>query len=460
MSRWSRETKMVRKFDVVVIGTGSAASAAATRCRKAGRQVAVVDSRPFGGTCALRGCDPKKVLVGAAEVIDWNRRMQDKGIRAQQTCVDWPELMRFKRAFTEPVPKQTEQWMTKSGIATFHGRARFVGNVAIQVGDDVLETANVVVAAGAKPVDLNMPGADHAVTSEQFLELDNLAERIVFIGGGYISFEFAHVAARADTRVTILHRGERPLDRFDPDLVDRLVVRTRELGVDVQVEAEVTSIVADSTGFKVRAVAEGKEREFEADLVVHGAGRVPEIDDMHLTEAGIEWDPRRGVKVNEYLQSISNPAVYAAGDAAASEGPKLTPVASYEGQIVADNILEGNHRKPNYEGTPSVVFTVPPLASVGLQEQTARELSLTFRVNQQDTSSWYSSRRVAERCSGFKVLIDEPTGRILGAHLLGPDTGETINIFALAIRKGLTVTDLKDMSFAYPTLASDVKYMI
>src|SRR5713226_5314009 len=185
---------MIRKFDVVVIGTGSAASAAATRCRKAEREVAVVDSRPFGGTGALRGCDPKKVLVGAAEVIDWNRRMQGKGVRAQKAGVDWPELMRFKRTFTDPVPTQTEQWMTKSGIATFHGRARFVGPVAIQVGEDVLETANVVVAAGAKPVDLNIPGADHAVTSEQFLELDNLAEQIVFIGGGYISFEFAHVA--------------------------------------------------------------------------------------------------------------------------------------------------------------------------------------------------------------------------------------------------------------------------
>ncbi|MCU1260552.1 MAG: pyridine nucleotide-disulfide oxidoreductase [Bryobacterales bacterium] len=260
--------------------------------------------------------------------------------------------------------------------------------------------------------------------------------------------------------MTILHRSERPLTRFDPDLVDRLVGRTRELGVDVQVEAEVKSIVTDSTAFKVRTIARGRDRDFEADLVVHGAGRVPEIDDMQLAEAGIEWDPRRGVKVNEYLQSISNPAVYAAGDAAASEGPKLTPVASYEGQIVADNMLEGNHRKPNYEGTPSVVFTVPALASVGLQERTARELGLTFRVNQQDTSSWYSSRRVAERCSGFKVLVDEANGRILGAHLLGPDAGETINIFALAIRKGLTVTDLKDMIPAYPTLASDAKYMV
>jgi glutathione reductase (NADPH) len=181
---------------------------------------------------------------------------------------------------------------------------------------------------------------------------------------------------------------------------------------------------------------------------------------MHLTEAGIDWDLQRGVKVNEYLQSVSNPAVYAAGDAAASPGPPLTPVATYEGKIVAENLLQGNHRKPNYDGVPSVVFTIPPLASVGLQEQAAQRLGLKVRVNQGDTASWYSSRRVAERFSGFKVLVEEHSNRLLGAHLLGPDAGETINLFALAIRNGLTSTDFKDMLFAYPTLGSDAVYMV
>ncbi len=181
---------------------------------------------------------------------------------------------------------------------------------------------------------------------------------------------------------------------------------------------------------------------------------------MDLVTAGVEWDPHRGVKVNEYLQSISNPAIYAAGDSAATELPPLTPVASYEGQIVTENLLAGNHQTPNYEGVASVVFTVPPLASVGLQERTARERGLRFRVNHQNTSSWYSSRRVGEQCSGFKILVDDTSGGILGAHLLGPEAGETINIFALAIRKGLTAADLKDMLFAYPTHGSDVAYMV
>jgi len=448
------------KYDVVVIGTGSAASTAAMRCRKAGKQVAVVDSRPFGGTCALRGCDPKKVLVGAAEVIDWNRRMAEHGISANQVQIDWSRLIQFKRSIIERVPRNSEESFVKSGVATFHGRAGFVGPTSLQVGDDVLEATNVVVAAGAKPVDLKIPGAELAATSEQFLELERLPERILFIGGGYISFEFAHVSARAGARATILHRGRRPLERFDADLVDRLVTRTRDLGIDVRLGLKVTGLTRSSTGVKIQAHSDTGDHDFEADLVVHGAGRVPEIDDMSLNEAGVEWDPLRGVKVNEYLQSVSNPAVYAAGDAAASAGPPLTPVASYEGKIAAENLLNGNHRKPNYDGIPTVVFTVPPLASVGLQESAARNLGLSFRVNQEDTSSWYSSRRVAERYSGFKTLIDEQTGRILGAHLLGPDAAEIIDIFALAIRKGLTSADLKDVIYSYPTVASDVPYMI
>jgi glutathione reductase (NADPH) len=450
---------VTREFDVVVIGTGSAASTVAHACRTAGRQVAVIDSRPFGGTCALRGCDPKKVLVGAGEVIDWNRRMEGKGIDGGEAHINWTELMRFKRAMIERVPKMREEGFSKSGITTFHGRARFVSPSAVRIGTDVLEARNFVIAAGAKPVDLKIPGAENITTSEQFLELDELSARIVFIGGGYISFEFAHLAARAGASVTILHRGPRPLVRFDPDLVDQLVERTRKLGVDVQVQAGVTSIGGQRGALKVKCSIKGEQQEFKAELVVHGAGRVPEIDDMDLAKAGVDWDAQRGVKVNEYLQSISNPAVYAAGDAAAT-GPPLTPVAGYDGQIVADNLIEGNRRKPNYEGVASVVFTVPPLASVGLQEAAARERGLKFRVNHQNTGNWYSSRRVGEAYSGFKVMIEETSGRILGAHLLGSQAEETINVFALAIRKGLTAADLKDNLFAYPTHGSDIQYML
>lgn len=450
---------MTKRFDLVVIGTGSAASTVAYQCRAAGWDVAVIDSRPFGGTCALRGCDPKKVLVGAAELIDWNNRMAGNGVTSKRAQIDWSALMRFKRGFTEPVPENREKGFSTTGIAMFHGRARFVDQTSIKVGDDTLESRHVVIATGAMPTKLGIPGEEYLTSSEQFLELEKLPERIIFVGGGYISFEFAHIAARAGAKVRILHRGARPLTGFDPDLVNQLVQATKDIGVDVRLNTAVKAIEKASGHLLVRGSAENAEQTFEADLVVHGAGRVPEIDDLDLEKAGVNGD-QKGVHVNEYLQSVSNPAVYAAGDAAASGGLPLTPVAGMEGHIVASNLLKGNHRSPDHTGVPTVVFTIPPLASVGLQEKTARERGLKFKTNREDTSGWYSSRRVGMKYSGFKVLVEEASGQILGAHLLGIHAEEVINLFAVAIRSGLRATDLKKVLYAYPSSSSDISYMV
>ena len=280
---------------------------------------------------------------------------------------------------------------------------------------------------------------------------------MVFVGGGYIAFEFAHVAARAGARVTIVHRGSRPLEAFDPDLVDMLVKRTRELGIGVEVSAEVSRIDVDGDGLVVRATQRGTERRFEADMAVHSAGRVPEIDDLDLDAAGVKRN-ERGVIVNEFLQSVSNPAVYAGGDAAS--GPPLTPKASHDVEVLAINLLEGNRRTPNYDGIASAVFSLPPLASTGLTEEAAHAKNLTFRTSRQDTSEWFNTRRVGETTSGFKVLIAEDTGRILGAHLLGPHADEVINVFAAAVRLRIRAAELKDVLFAYPTNSSDVRYML
>ncbi len=450
---------MEKNFDLIVIGTGSAGSTVAHKCRKAGWDVAIIDSRPFGGTCALRGCDPKKVLVGATELIDWTRRMEGKGVSAKSMEIDWQALMRFKRTFTESVPQNREMGYDKAGIAAFHGRTSFLDQTTLKVGDDTLTAQFVHIAAGAKPATLGIPGEEHLTTSDQFLEMEQLPKRIVFVGGGYIAFEFAHIAARAGAGVQILHRGASPLKGFDPDLVDRLVQATRDLGIDLRLNTAVESIEKDGDRFVVNASVEKSKQSFEVDMVVHSAGRVPDIDDMNLEKAGVERD-KRGVLVNEYLQSVSNPAIYAAGDAAASGGLPLTPVASMEGHVVASNLLKGNHRQPNHVGVPTVVFTLPPLSSVGLREAEARKQGLKFTVKNEDTSGWYSSRRVGMKYSGFKTLVEEGSGRILGAHLLGPHAEEVINIFALAIRSGLKAEDLKTMIYAYPTSASDISYMV
>jgi glutathione reductase (NADPH) len=182
------------------------------------------------------------------------------------------------------------------------------------------------------------------------------------------------------------------------------------------------------------------------------------VDELDLDTGRVAYT-HDGIEVNGYLQSTSNPHVYAAGDCAATDGPGLTPVAAYEGRIVSENLLRGNHRTPDYTAIPTVAFTVPPLARVGLTEEEGRRKGLKFTVHHEDTAGWYSSRRLGERFSAFKVLVEEGTGQILGAHLLGPNADETINLFALAMRTAVTATRFKETLWAYPTHASDTTYM-
>jgi glutathione reductase (NADPH) len=185
---------------------------------------------------------------------------------------------------------------------------------------------------------------------------------------------------------------------------------------------------------------------------------VPEIDDLDLDAGGVKHD-KRGVSVNQFLQSVSNPTVYAGGDAAAS-GPPLTPKADHDVGVLVTNLLQGNRRTPNYDGIASAVFTIPPLAAAGLTEGAARAAGRRFRTNHQDTSEWFHTRRVGETTSGFKVLIEQGTNYILGAHVLGPRADEVINLFAVAIRLRIPAPELQQVLFAYPTSGSDVRFML
>lgn len=443
------------EYDLAVIGTGVAATAVARRCRSAGWRVAVIDSRPFGGTCALRGCDPKKVLWTLAEAADRNRRLADAGLSGRSGAFDWPAAMAFKRRFTEPVPEERENAYRAAGIDGYHGAARFTGPTRLDVAGREVAARHVVIAAGAVPRPLAFPGAERLASSDRFLDLDALPGRLVFVGGGYVSFELATIAARAGAAPVILHRSERPLKAFEPDLVDRAVAAARQAGIEVQLECPVAGVDAMPDGALRLRCQDG--RAFGADLAVHGAGRVPDLDGLDLDAAGIARDDKGRLALDDHLRSVSNPAVYAAGDAA-QKGPPLTPVASLDAEVVAANLL-GEARRPVYRGVPSVVFTIPPLAAVGLGEAAARGSGRRVRVNGGDASDWYEARRDGT-VAAYKVLIDDDSGRILGAHLLAPEAPEVINLFALAIRLGLKAEDLGRLVSAYPSWSSTISYML
>lgn len=443
-------------FDVAVIGTGTSAYTLAYPCREAGKSVAMIDSRPFGGTCALRGCQPKKYLVAATEVTAQASKMQQIGLSGIPE-IHWPALIRSKRAFTDDIPENTEKGFQKAGMSILKGRARFLGPNQSLVGDQEISAQYIVIATGAKPRPLDIPGENHLTSSEDFMDLSSLPPEILFVGGGFISFEFAHVANRAGSKVTIFQRSDRVLKNFDPDLVDRLVESSRESGIKIEIGSCVDRV--EKRGKRLVAYCtDSDENGFEADMVVHGAGRVPDLEDLLLESGGVEYS-EEGVVVNEYLQSVSNPSVYAIGDASATPF-KLATTADLEGEVGAQNICHGNSKKVDYRVVPSVVFSHPPLAMVGMREAEARAQRKKIRVKTGNMSGWPSSKRIGQTHAAYKVIINDKDQCILGAHLLGHNAEEVINIFALAMRFRLSTEDLKQMLWAYPTCVSDVKYMI
>jgi len=445
----------MKQYDLIVLGTGGAGYQVAMATKKAGWNVAVINDGLFGGTCSVRGCIPKKVLAGTAEIADINRRLGDIGIMKNQPDMSWSELIAFKRSFTDSVPGSTKKALEDAGIDVYEGASKFVSNLTLEISGETLSAKKIHIAVGAKPARLSIEGAEHLITSDDFLQLDKLPKRIVFVGGGYVSFEFAHIAARFGADVTILHGDATPLAMFDQDMIQSLLEASKDAGIQVELNSGVSKI--EKTG-DIVTVTTTDGHTFEADAAVHGAGRPPAIADLDLAATGVEFDLRKGVLVDEYLRSVSNPDVYTAGDAAAA-GPPLSPVASVQGGIVAENLLGGDMKQPSYLSTPSVIFTTPVVASAGYSEVTAGDEGLNFDVVNTDTSTWFDAKRLGQKFSKSKVLVEKDSDKIIGAHLIGNHADDLINIFSLAIELGLTAEQLKQPIMAFPTASDDMRSM-
>ena len=450
---------MTTRYDLIVIGAGMAGIAAAHKCASQGWSVAIVDELPYGGTCALRGCDPKKILRRGAEIIDAAALMRGKGIDSAGLSINWADLVAHKHGFTDPAPRKAEDGLARNGVTTLHGPTTFTGRNRVEVDGTPYDATHFLIATGARPRPLDLPGHEHVVDSTSFMNLKEIPKRILFVGGGFVSFEFAHIAARAGASPVIIDRGPRPLKGFDPDLVELVVARGTAVGVEVRRSTTITRIEATGTGYRVTLDRAGTPESAEYDLVVHGAGRVPELSRLGLDAAGVAWG-ERGVTVAGHLRSTTHPAVYAAGDSADTPGMPLTPVAVVEGKVAATNMLKKTATVPDYTGIPTAVFTIPELVRVGLLEHEARERGLDVDVRYTDTSGWYSIYRVGETTAASKILVDRTTDQIVGAHLLGPGYGELVNTLGLAMKLGLTTRQLKSTTAAYPTVGSDLGSML
>lgn len=442
--------------DVIVIGGGPAGGGVASPLVKAGKKVAMIEAEAYGGVCPLKGCNPKKVLMSGAEAIHMVEVMQGKGVAGNAT-IDWPALMRFKQSFVDPVPESARKAYAGMGIDVKLGFARFVGPRSIEVNGETLSAKNICVCAGLEPSPLPMPGCEGLPVSDDFLNLETMPGSVVFIGGGFIAFEFAHIARRTGAEVTLLNRSDRVLRQFDAELTRELVDASRAAGIDVRLNRPIKHVEATESGYVVSCGEAGSE-QVTADMVFNCTGRRPAIDGLGLDIAGVEFSGR-GIKVNSRMQSVSNPDVYVVGDVA-DQGAALTPVASLQAEVAAANILAAGAAEIDYSGIPSACFTLPPLAGVGLLEDQAREQGLSFEVKETDLAGSFPWKRLGETHGKARVLLDETGDRILGAHILAHNAEEIINIFALIIQQDIPLSKVREMVWTYPTCGYYVKYMV
>ena len=445
-------------YDVVIIGGGNAGMGVTVDTRKAGLSVAMVEHRELGGTCPNRGCTPKKILVAAGHVLDEIERAPAHHIAVGKPRLDWAALIDREKKMIAHLPDSFAKLMAERGVDVLHDRAVFAGPNSVRVGERTIEGKHIVIATGSKPRQLPIDGAEHMITSDDVLSERERPREVVFVGGGVIAFEFAHLYARAGTKVTVLEATPKFLPALDQDAVKEIVGESERIGITFKADVKVKAIAKSGRRLAVSFEQDGGAHTIKADRVVNGAGRVADVDTLDLTAGNVRLSDGH-IELDDTMRSVSNPAVHVCGDALWS-APQLSPVATYGGRLVGRNIVEGPVAKPDYSSIPSCVFTVPALATVGLTEAKARENGRAIKVETNDMRDWLLSRTYNEKVSWAKVISEEGSGRILGAHMVGHGSEELIHLFAFAMKFGITRSDLQNTVYAFPTFANDVKSMV
>jgi glutathione reductase (NADPH) len=449
-------------YDVVVIGSGTAGQTAAYALKAKGLNVAVAEkSDAAGGICALAGCQAKKWFYEGAEIVAKSRHLNGKGV-VSAPKVAWDHFLREKNKFTAAVPGGTLKGLGNAGIDVISGTARFLDERTLDVSGRRLSSRFFVIASGARPMSLPIAGIEHAITSDRFLDLPSLSNRFVFIGGGFISFEFAHFVTRlgdmSSRQTTILEAAARPLGPFDSEMVSLLVAASAAEGIDVHTRVQISAIEQSEKEFKVIA---GDNTAFSADVVVNAAGRLPDISELDLDRADVAHS-RKGIAVNTRMQT-NQPHIYAVGDCAATI--QLARVADYEAMVAANAILsagEGNAcPEMNYAAVPAVLFTYPQYGMVGYTEDTLKHEGIPYERSFEENLSWPTYRRIGMRSAAYKILVGE-SGQFLGAHVLSDNATGIVNTIRLAMLNRISVDTLYVQSIMspYPSRESDLLYML
>ena len=443
-------------YNVFVIGSGIAGQTVAKACVKNKLTVAMSDHREYGGTCANRGCDPKKIMLQFSALLEESKRLESLGVTLPK--IDWKTVQQFKSQFIEAIPVQTEENLTGLNIDLYHQSPEFINENEILVEGKTISADYFVIATGKTPRILPIKGKKYIETSDAILNLDKIPKTASFIGSGYVGMEFATMLAVLGCKVTIFEHNQRALKNFDAFLVDKLVTKMESLGVEFVFNAEVTSVQKLTKNIRIKYAVKGSLRRHKSRKVFNTAGRVASVKKLNLEKANIDYN-QTGVVVNNFLQSETNTKIYACGDVSSLSLP-LTPLSGLQGYIVGENIINGNKKEFEFPLVPSTVFTQPNLSAVGMQEDEAKKHYKNVKIYKGDGSQWFNSRKSNQDTYAYKILVNERTGVIVGAHILSEQANENINIFSMAINSKMTISEFKKLIFTYPSYSNDLKYML
>jgi glutathione reductase (NADPH) len=439
-------------YDLLVIGGGSGGVRAARMAAEFGARVGIVERDRFGGTCVLRGCVPKKLLSYAAHYREEFEDAAEFGWSMNHLELTWQKLAANMRQATQQLSDRYRDRLSLAGVDQLEGRATLVDAHTVSVDGRTVCAEYLLIATGSRPYLPDVPGVEHAITSDDAFELDVLPHHVLIVGGGYIAVEFASILQGLGAEVTLAYRGDQILRGFDDDLRRHLYHELVNKGILIRLNTDVEGIVRRDDGALIVRMKSDIPENFAGPAVMCATGRVPNTDGLGLAEIGVALDARGGVRVDAD-QRTNVASIYAVGDV--TNRVALTPVAIREGAAVAISLFGRTHTRVDYDNIPTAVFCHPPVATVGLTETEARE-----KFDAVDT---YQTRfrplrhLVSERDahSLIKLVVDRATQRVVGAHMVGADAPEIIQGMAIALRLGATKEDFDATIGLHPTSAEE-----
>ena len=439
-------------FDLFVIGGGSGGIATARRAAEYGAKVGVAEFDRLGGTCVNRGCIPKKLMVYASHFPDLFKDAQGYGWSAVNSTLDWQKMITVVNQEVERLNGVYQRMLDNSKVEVFRDYAKFLDPHTLEVGDRAITAEKILIAVGGKPVKADIPGIEHAIVSDDMFHLQEQPQRVVILGGGYIGVEFACIMHGLGSEVTQLIRKDLILTGFDDDLRTAIQEGMQQHGIRIIKMTEPPVIEKTAAGLQVKVKGETEETVIADAVSLAATGRKPNLDNLGLEKAGVEVK-QGAIAVDEYSQT-SQEHIYAVGDC--TDRINLTPVAINEGRAFADTHFGGKSRKMSYENIPTAIFSTPEAATVGLTEAEAREqYGEAVKIYRARFKPSYHTLSGRDEKTMVKLVVDQNTDKVLGAHMVGEHAAEIIQGMAIALKMGATKKDFDATVGIHPSTAEE-----